>query len=184
VGKKNEKVQKMVWLDLEMTGLNPENDVILELAFLITSPELEVIAKGPEIIINHPPELFDRMDKWNKDHHTKSGLWKSVQESNVTLEQATAEVLDFLKQELKAKEAPLCGNSIWQDRRFLCKYMPTVDDYLNYRCIDVSSIKILANCWYDFKISKPNDDTHRALADIEQSIEELKIYRKTVFKST
>lgn len=172
----------MVWMDLEMTGLEPDRDTIIEMATLITDHDLQVIAEGPEIVVHQDPALFDKMDDWNKEHHSKSGLWQKVVDSKVSLAEAEARTLDFLKAHIGPRESPLCGNSIWQDRRFLARHMRALEAYLHYRLVDVSSIKELAVRWYpDVKFSKPKG-AHRALDDIRESIDELRFYRERFFK--
>jgi len=180
--KRGESPTKLVWMDLEMTGLNPDSDVIIEMATLITDPELNVIAQGPERVINRPAELFNRMDAWNREHHTKSGLWKKVIESPVTEREAEILTLNFIQQHISPKESPLCGNSIWQDRRFIAKYMKDLDQYLHYRLIDVSTLKTLGKMWYPeiIKSLKEKSSSHRALDDILESIEELRQYRSLI----
>ncbi len=139
---------QLVWIDMEMSGLNPDTDVVLEIAVLLTNNELQIVKEGPELIVSQPKELFDTMDNWNKEHHTKSGLWSAVLTSSTSLKDAEDQVLAFLEANISAKSAPLCGNSIAQDRLFLRKYMPRVNDYLHYRMIDVSYVKELAKRWY------------------------------------
>jgi len=176
------KPGKLVWMDLEMTGLDPKVDEIIEIATIITDENLEIIAHGPELVIHQGPERFDKMDQWNREHHTKSGLWQKVLDSKVSCAQAEAMTLDFLKEHISENESPLCGNSIWQDRRFLCKYMTDIEDYLHYRIVDVSTIKELAARWYPKResfVAKKN--SHRALDDILESIDELAYYRKNFF---
>ncbi len=178
----NPKPDKLVWMDLEMTGLDPEVDEIIEIATIITDQSLEVIAQGPEIVIHQGAERFEQMDQWNQEHHKKSGLWQKVVASTVSMAEAEQQTLDFLKKHIGEKESPLCGNSIWQDRRFLCRHMKSLEDFLHYRIIDVSSIKELATRWYPKKesfVAKKN--SHRALDDIMESIEELSYYRKHFF---
>lgn len=167
-----------------MTGLDSDRDVIIEMATLITDIELNVIAEGPEIVIQWPNTLFDTMDDWNKEQHTKSGLWSKVISSTVTQSEAEAMTLNFLKQHMGPRESPLCGNSIWQDRRFIAKHMKQLDAFLHYRLIDVSTLKILGKIWYPSDVQKTNDkkSDHRALGDIIESIEELKLYRRVLFK--
>lgn len=174
----------LVWIDLEMTGLNPETDVILEIATIITDKQLRVLAKGPDLVIHHSDEVLETMNAWCKEHHTKTGLYKASQESTVTVEEAQKQTLDFIKQYCFPHSSSLCGNTIWMDRTFLRKYMPEIETFLHYRMIDVSTIKRLVHMWY------PNDEakkfekteTHRAMADIEESIGELKHYRSYFFK--
>jgi oligoribonuclease len=169
-------------MDLEMTGLDPERDTIIEIATLVTDGELTVIAEGPELVIHQDPALFSRMDEWNREHHTKSGLWAKVVASDVSLAEAERRTLEFLKAWVGPKESPLCGNSIWQDRRFLVRYMKQLEAHLHYRLVDVSTVKELASRWYPgVKHVKPKG-SHRALDDIRESIDELKFYKETLFK--
>ena len=172
----------MVWMDLEMTGLDVEACSIIEIATLITDNELEVVARGPVLAIHQPDELLDAMDTWNTKHHTASGLLERVRESTVTMEEAEARTLAFLKEYIAEGTSPLCGNSIWQDRRFLSKYMRAVNSYLHHRLIDVSTIKELVYRWYPPAFyPPPKAQAHLALEDILESIEELRFYRDHVF---
>lgn len=171
-----------VWIDLEMSGLEIETCEILEIATLITNADLEIVAEGPEIVIHQPDEVLEAMDEWNTKHHGASGLTKAVKESTVSLEEAEEKTLEFVRQHCKAGKAPLCGNSIWQDRRFLAKYMPKLESYLHYRIIDVSSFKEAIRHWYGGAVKAPSKrSSHRALDDIQDSIRELKVYRDRVF---
>lgn len=172
----------LVWVDMEMSGLNPATDVVLEVAVLLTNKDLEIVAEGPQLIVNQPAELFAKMDSWNQEHHTKSGLWKSVLESQVTLQEAEEAVLNFLKQHVGPRLSPLCGNSIAQDRMFLMNHMSRVNEYLHYRMIDVSTIKELVKRWYPGGPTAPaKTNQHRALDDIRESINELRFYRDQFF---
>ncbi len=174
----------LVWMDLEMTGLSPEKDVIVEIATIITDDSLEIVAEGPDLVIHHSDEVLSVMDPFVVDMHTKSGLLELIKQSTVTLEQAGQQTLEFIKHHIpEARSVPLCGNSIGTDRRFLAKYLPDIENYLHYRCVDVSSIKELVRRWYPgsdnirpFKVG-----THRALDDIQESIRELRFYRANVF---
>lgn len=181
---KNDAPTKLVWMDLEMTGLDSERDVIIEMATLITDINLNVIAEGPEIVIQRPQELFEKMDSWNQEHHTKSGLWAKVISSQVSETEAEQRTLEFLKQHIGPRESPLCGNSIWQDRRFIAKYMKNLDAFLHYRLIDVSTVKMLGKIWYpqDAEKTPEKQTSHRAMDDIKESVEELKAYRHLLFK--
>mgnify|MGYP006279491113 CR=1 FL=1 len=171
----------LVWIDLEMSGLDPVNDVILEIATIVTGPDLAVLAEGPNLVIHQPDEILDNMDEWNTRHHGESGLTQRVRESDVSTEIAERKTVQFLRNYVEPEMAPLCGNSIAQDRRFLYKYMPRLSSFLHYRSVDVSSIKELVMRWYD-DLEPPRKDTnHRALDDIRESIEELKFYREHVF---
>jgi oligoribonuclease len=173
----------LVWMDLEMTGLDPETDVIIEIATVITDSQLNVIAEGPDIVIKRDPALFSRMDAWNQEQHTKSGLWTAVINSTITESEAEKQTLDFLKKYVAHRESPLCGNSVWQDRRFLGRYMKQVEAHLHYRLIDVSTLKELGSRWHAQKSSQftKKKNAHRALDDVYESIEELKFYRDALF---
>lgn len=172
-------------MDLEMTGLSPEADVIIEIATILTDTDLNIVAEGPDLVIRREPEWFQKMDGWNKEHHTKSGLWKAVLESTVTEAEAEEQTLAFIRKHVGSRESPLCGNSVWQDRRFLARYMPKVDAYLHYRLVDVSTLKELGRRWYPQELTKLSKESssHRALEDIRESIEELRFYRKNIFKN-
>lgn len=171
----------LAWIDLEMTGLNPEVDVILEIATVITDAELNVVAEGPVLAINAPAEILAGMDEWNQKQHRKSGLLDRVLASTETMESAERQTLEFLAQHLPPGKVPLCGNSIWQDRRFLGKHMPALEKFFHYRIVDISSFKELARRWYpDMPVFKKGE-AHLALADILESIEELRHYRRHLF---
>lgn len=174
-------LQKLVWLDLEMTGLDPAVDVILEIAAVVTTADLEVIAELPALIIHQPREKLEQMIPLVRDMHTHSGLLNDVSSSTTTLDEAQETVLSFLKKHVQPGVSPLCGNSVWQDRRFLHAYMPQLHNFFHYRNVDVSTIKELVKYWYGVKYQKP--DVHRALPDIHASIQELVYYRKTFFLS-
>jgi oligoribonuclease len=177
--------QNLVWLDCEMTGLNPEEDRLLELAVIITGPNLEPRIEGPVLVIHQSNEQLDKMDAWNKGTHGKSGLIDKVKASTLTESQAEQQLLDFIKQYVPKSASPLCGNTISQDRRFLVKYMPKLEAWLHYRNLDVSTLKELAKRWrpevYDgFKKAQK----HTALADVHESIEELVHYRTHFLRMT
>ena len=172
----------LVWIDLEMSGLDPESCHILEAAVVITDGDLEVIAEGPNIIINQPREVLDAMDDWCTQHHGESGLTVAVLASEISLAQAEAQLVEFIAQHCPEGGSPLCGNTIGQDKRFIVKYMPKLEAYLHYRVIDVSSIKELARRWYPAVAAPPKKETHRALDDILESIEELRFYRRALFR--
>jgi len=173
----------LVWVDLEMTGLDPDRDTILEIATLITNDELEVLAEGPALVIHQDKSVLDRMDAWNTEHHGKSGLTQRVLDSTTTLAEAEAQTLAFVKTYCVERMSPLCGNSIWQDRRFLCRYMPKFESYLHYRNIDVSTVKELVRRWYGDGTKPPEKKhAHLALDDIRESIAELEFYRHTFFR--
>jgi oligoribonuclease len=169
----------LFWVDLEMTGLDPDTCTIIEIASLVTDNELNILAEGPALVIHQPAALLEKMDAWNQEHHKKSGLYDAVLASQVSLEKAEEETLQFLKAWLPQRKAPLCGNSIWQDRRFLCRYMPKLEGFLHYRNIDVSSFKEVIRRWYPGGAELPRKkEAHRALDDIKESINELRFYRE------
>jgi len=168
-----------VWIDLEMTGLDPAHDTILEIATLVTDSELNLIAEGPEIAVSHPESRLQAMDDWNRNQHGQSGLWSRVLDSTISLAEAERATLDFLATWVVPGSAPLCGNTVYQDRRFLAPYMPAIDGFLHYRLLDVSTLKILAKCWAP-RIAEGvrKSGAHTALADIRESVEELRYYRQ------
>lgn len=173
----------LVWMDLEMTGLDPKTCFIIEIASIVTDKDLNLIAQGPSLVIHQPQPVLDSMDDWNKKHHGESGLIEAVQKSTINLEEAEKQTLAFISQYSKANSSPLCGNTIYQDRRFLIEYMPTLENYLHYRLVDVSTIKELVKRWYGPEFQSPQKkQKHKALDDILETIEELKFYRKMVFK--
>jgi oligoribonuclease len=171
----------LVWIDLEMTGLDPDTCVILEIATIITDPQLKVLAEGPALAIRQSNEILDSMDKWNRNHHFKSGLIERVKNSPYNLTTTEEITLSFIKGYTEKAKNPICGNSIGQDRRFLVKYMPKIETWLNYRCIDVSSIKELAYRWYPKLQKFQKKENHRAQDDIRESIAELMYYRNKIF---
>lgn len=174
--------QRLVWVDLEMTGLDPARCAIVEIATIVTEGDLTVVAEGPNLIVHQPPEVLEGMDDFVREMHTRSGLLDKIAASEVSLADAEAQTLAFVKEHVDERSAPLCGNSIWKDRQFVEKYMPTLDGYLHYRCIDVSSIKELTRRWYAGRVQPPvKAETHRALDDIRESIAELAHYREHVF---
>ncbi|XP_054873427.1 small fragment nuclease [Amphiprion ocellaris] len=178
--------QRMVWVDLEMTGLDIEKDHIIEMACIITDSDLNILAEGPNLIINQPDELLEGMSEWCKEHHGKSGLTQAVRDSKITLEQAEYEFLSFIRQHTPPGQCPLAGNSVHADKRFLDKYMPQFMYHLHYRIIDVSTIKELSRRWFpeEFKMVPHKKATHRALDDIQESIIELQYYRANIFKAS
>ncbi|XP_072301692.1 small fragment nuclease isoform X2 [Eucyclogobius newberryi] len=177
--------QRMVWVDLEMTGLDIEKDQIIEMACIITDSDLNVVAEGPNLIIKQPEELLDGMSDWCKEHHGQSGLTAAVRSSKISLEQAEYEFLSFVRQHTPPGQCPLAGNSVHADKRFLDKYMPQFMFHLHYRIIDVSTIKELSRRWFpeEYKEAPLKRASHRALEDIQESIKELHFYRARVFKS-
>jgi oligoribonuclease len=170
-------------MDMEMSGLEPETDRILEVAILVTNGELEVVAEGPHLIVHQPDAVLEAMDEWNTSHHGQSGLTERVRESTLDESDASKAVLDFLSEHTVKRKAPLAGNSIHQDRRFVARYLPEVEAWLHYRNIDVSTIKELARRWYPKQYAErpPKKGSHRAMDDLRESIEELKYYRKALF---
>jgi len=169
----------LIWIDCEMTGLNPEHDRIIEIATIVTDSNLNILAEGPVMAVNQPQLLLDGMDAWNTKQHNQSGLVKRVQESDITDAIAEQRTLDFLKQYVPGGASPMCGNSICQDRRFLYRYMPTLAEYFHYRNLDVSTLKELARRWAPKIYSSfVKESTHLALADIKDSIAELAHYRE------
>ncbi len=184
-GSEADRSGRMVWVDLEMTGLDPEKERIIELAVLVTEADLTLVAEGPELVLHQSEELLAGMDEWNTKQHTGSGLVARVRESTVTEHQAETEVLKFLRRHCAAKTSPLAGNSVHHDRRFLSRYMPRIADFLHYRIVDVSTIKELARRWHPEVVASlpPKPDSHRALDDIRASVEELSHYRRTFFRA-
>ncbi|XP_054611214.1 small fragment nuclease [Dunckerocampus dactyliophorus] len=178
--------QKMVWVDLEMTGLDIEKDKIIEMACIITDCNLNILAEGPNLIIKQPDELLESMSDWCKEQHGMSGLTQAVRDSKITLEQAETEFVTFVTQHTPPGQCPLAGNSVHADKRFLDKYMPQFMRHLHYRIIDVSTIKELCRRWFpvEYKMAPHKKATHRALEDIRESIKELQYYRASIFKDS
>ncbi|MEG3755987.1 oligoribonuclease [Psychromonas arctica] len=172
----------LVWIDLEMTGLNPDTDKIIEIATIVTDSDLNILAEGPQFVIHQSDAALDAMDEWCTEHHGNSGLTARVKASDISCAQAEQETLDFLKKWVPAGAAPLCGNSIGQDRRFMVKHMPTLEAYFHYRSIDVSTIKELGRRWApEMVAAHKKTGTHLALQDIKESISELQHYQKHFF---
>jgi oligoribonuclease len=172
----------LVWIDCEMTGLEPETDTLLEIATIITNYDLKILARGPVLAIKTAAARLTKMDKWNQTTHSGSGLLDRVRTEGVALADAERQTLNFIRRYCYKKSAPLCGNSIGQDKRFIAKYMPDLHEFLHYKVIDVSSIKLLVSKWYGGKYESPKKkELHRALDDIEESIDELRYYREHVF---
>jgi oligoribonuclease len=174
----------LVWMDLEMTGLDPERDTILEIATLITTNELALVAEGPVLAIHNAARVLAAMDQWNREHHGASGLIERVRTSTISMREAEAQTLAFVKTYCPERISPLCGNSIYQDRRFLARYMPALEGYLHYRNVDVSTIKELMRRWFPHGPQPPEKKhAHLALDDIRESINELLFYRQHYFRS-
>lgn len=169
----------LIWLDMEMTGLLPDSDRIIEVAMVITDSELNTIAEGPVLVVHQPDSVLDAMDNWNKGTHGRSGLIDKVKASTLNDAEVELQMLDFLKSHIGKGVSPMCGNSICQDRRFMARWMPTLEDYFHYRNLDVSTLKELVKRWKP-EIAKgfAKHGKHEALADIYESIEELKYYRE------
>ena len=172
----------LVWIDLEMTGLDSQHDHILEIATLITDAQLNILAEGPVIAIHQPAAILDNLDDWNRQHHGKSGLLERCRVSQTSTAAAEAATLAFIREYVPAKKSPLCGNSICQDRRFMARLMPELENYFHYRNLDVSTLKELVRRWYPQHTFVKNI-THQALADIQDSIAELRHYRESIFRA-
>ncbi|MGH8247301.1 MAG: oligoribonuclease [Gammaproteobacteria bacterium] len=173
-----QSADKLIWIDLEMTGLNPMLDYIIEIATVITDSQLNLIEEGPVIAVHIDDAVLARMDAWNTSHHTASGLVERVRKSSHDIAAAERLTLEFLQKHLPPHVSPMCGNSICQDRRFLARLMPTLEAYFHYRNLDVSSIKILVNRWGTGKEQFTKESSHRALEDVRDSIAELRFYRE------
>ena len=173
---------RLIWIDLEMTGLDPEENVIIEIATIVTDSQLNIIAEGPNLAIFQPEDELEKMDDWNVTHHTANGLIEAVRESDVSMATAEIRTLDFLREHCEDGQSLLCGNTIGQDRRFLRAYMPDLQEFCHYRSIDVSSVKEISNRWYPNEKSFNKPAGHRALDDIRGSIQELAHYRESIFK--
>ena len=170
----------LIWIDMEMTGLQPDSDRVIELATLVTDPQLNVLATGPVLVVHQPNEVLEAMDSWNKSTHGKTGLIERVRASTLTEAEAERAAIEFLTTHVPAASSPMCGNSICQDRRFLARWMPRLEAYFHYRNVDVSTLKELVRRWKPDLKSFSKEGKHEALADILESIEELKFYRKSV----
>ncbi|ADZ91786.1 oligoribonuclease [Marinomonas mediterranea] len=174
--------ENLVWIDLEMTGLDPEMNTIIEIATIVTDKHLNVLAQGPNLVVHQDKGVMDAMDEWCTTHHGQSGLTQRVLDSAITMEQAEQETIAFLEKYLPAGKSPICGNSVGQDRRFLYKYMPRLEAFFHYRYIDVSTLKELGRRWKPEALDGfTKTGAHLALDDILESIGELKHYRKTLF---
>jgi oligoribonuclease len=173
----------LIWIDLEMTGLDTQRDYIIEIATIVTDKELNILGEGPNLIIHQIDEVMNNMDDWNTKQHARTGLTKEVKASTINEVQAENDTIEFLEEYILKGESPLCGNTICQDRRFLARCMPKLEAFCHYRNLDVSSIREVGKRWfYDDMDGFQKHGNHRALGDIRDSIEELKYYRKTIFK--
>ena len=169
----------LIWIDLEMTGLDPDTDSILEIATLVTDSDLNIVAEGPEFAIAHSLSRLEAMDEWNRSTHAKTGLWQRVLDSRVGLAEAEAETIRFLEAWVPKGKSPICGNSICQDRRFLVRCMPQLEDHFHYRNLDVSTLKELVRRWNPALLDGfKKEGTHTALSDIRESVAELRYYRQ------
>jgi oligoribonuclease len=177
-----DKSMNLIWIDLEMTGLDTVNDQIIEIATIVTDQDLNEIAVGPELAVGQPKTVLDAMDEWNTRQHGESGLTTRVLESELSMQQAESQTLEFLAMHVNAGASPMCGNSICQDRRFLARQMPALEEFFHYRNLDVSTLKILAQRWAP-QVAKgyTKESSHRALDDIRDSIAELVYYRGAFF---
>ncbi|MEK9730529.1 MAG: oligoribonuclease [Candidatus Poseidoniales archaeon] len=172
----------LVWIDLEMTGLDVDRESIIEIATIVTDGDLNILAEGPNLAVQVEEHLISGMDEWNTLHHHRSGLVDRIRNEGVSCKEAESQTLAFLKQWTTPGSSPLCGNSVWNDRQFLQKEMPELVQYLHYRMIDVSTVKELSRRWYPDEGKFPKKAAHLALDDIRESIEELKFFRDLIFK--
>jgi len=173
-----QELNRLIWIDLEMSGLKPDSDVIIEIATIVTDADLRVLGEGPMLAIHQPDSVLNNMDEWNTFQHGQSGLTKRVRESVITVAEAEQQTIKFLQQHLQKGDSPMCGNSICQDRRFLANYMPELEAFFHYRNLDVSSLKELARRWKPSVLKgMKKKSSHLAMDDIKDSIEELRYYR-------
>ncbi|CAK1585199.1 unnamed protein product [Parnassius mnemosyne] len=177
--------KRIVWMDLEMTGLDIDKDHILEIACLVTNADLDIVATGPNLIIHQPEEILNSMGQWCTAQHGESGLTEASRNSSLSIQEAERQVLEFVSRHVPENRSPLAGNSVYMDRLFIRKFMPKLDSYLHYRIIDVSTIKELGKRWYPKEFSKipQKKFKHRCMHDITESIAELKYYRENIFKN-
>ncbi len=171
----------LIWIDLEMTGLDTDNDLIIEIATIVTDSQLNLIEEGPVVAIYQPDEVLDKMDEWNTRQHNQSGLVERIKNSQYSVAEAESMTLEFLKKLIPAGKSPMCGNSICQDRRFMHRLMPNLESYFHYRNLDVSSVKEMVSRWAPDKMGFEKNSSHLALDDIRDSIAELKYYREHFF---
>jgi len=177
------KADNLIWIDLEMTGLDPDEERIIEIATIVTDKDLNILAEGPSLVISQPLSLLDNMSDWCVKHHGESGLTERVKQSNISEQEAEQQTLDFLQQWSSKGDSPMCGNSVGQDRRFMVRYMPALHEFFHYRNIDVSSFKEVAKRWKPEILSKFSKTAkHLAMDDIKESIDELAFYRQHFIK--
>ena len=175
--------QRLIWVDMEMTGLDPDTDVVIEIASIVTTKDLEVLAEGPVIAIHQSDATLAKMDEWNTRTHRESGLVDRVRASSTDEAAATELTLEFFREWVKPSTSPMCGNSIGQDRRFMARHMPELEAFFHYRNLDVTTLKLLAGYWRADLPAHPKQNAHEALADIRESIEELRYYREHLIRS-
>ena len=175
--------QRLIWVDMEMTGLNPDTDVVIEIASIVTTTDLEVLAEGPVIAIHQSDATLAKMDEWNTRTHGESGLVDRVRASSINEKAATELTLEFFMEWVQPNTSPMCGNSIGQDRRFMAWHMPELEAFFHYRNLDVTTLKLLAGYWRADLPAHPKQNAHEALADIRESIEELRYYREHLIRS-
>ena len=173
--------QNLIWVDLEMTGLDPEKERIIEIATIITDSNLTIVAEGPNLVIHQSKELMANMDDWNTNQHGSTGLTQAVHNSSVSEQEAEIITLEFISKYVGNKRSPMCGNTVSHDRRFLAKYMPALESYFHYRHVDVSSVKELISRWMNDAQTYEKQGSHRAQDDIKESINELKLYKQMLF---
>ena len=179
----SQSANNLIWIDLEMTGLDTDNDLIIEIATIVTNEHLEIIAEGPVIAIHQSNDILAAMDEWNTNQHTQSGLVARIRDSEYTAEDAENMTLEFLKKFVPERTSPMCGNSICQDRRFLHRLMPRLESYFHYRNFDVSTLKEAVKRWYPNGPAFIKDSSHLAMDDIRDSINEMRFYREHYFRS-
>ena len=177
-----DKDKRLVWVDMEMTGLNPDSDRVIEIATIVTSLGLDILAEGPVIAIHQTDDVLVQMDEWNTRTHTNSGLVDRVRASSANETSAAQETLRFLNEWVKPNRSPMCGNSICQDRRFMARHLPSLETFFHYRNLDVTTLKLLANYWRPELPPAPKRNTHEALADIRESIEELRHFKEHLLR--
>ncbi len=177
----SQSADNLIWIDLEMTGLDTDNDLIIEIATIITDPQLDILAEGPVIAIHQSNDILDAMDEWNTTQHTNSGLVDRIKNSQYTVQDAENKTLEFVQKFVTERSSPMCGNSICQDRRFMHRLMPTLEKYFHYRNFDVSTVKEAVKRWYSNGPEFKKESSHLAMDDIRDSINEMRFYREHYF---